>query len=125
MLTQTHAQQDPQPRSCCRRRHTAWRPRLCERSGRLDVRLRREAFGTVWQLQQVHPGRPEAVAFEAALAAVVDAAGVSPEAVDGAYFELEDMHAKVRISRCIALSTGWPRVAMGSPRFRQQLCSVQ
>lgn len=55
---------------------------------------RREAFSVVHQLQQVHPDRPEAVAFESALAALVDAAAASPEAVDAAYYELEDMHAK-------------------------------
>ena len=49
----------------------------------------------VYQLQQVHPNRPEIVAFETALAAVVDAAAASSEAVDAAYYELEDMHAKV------------------------------
>lgn len=49
----------------------------------------------VWQLQQVHPNRPDAVAFQTALAALVNAAAESPEAVDAAYFELEDMHTKV------------------------------
>jgi hypothetical protein len=50
----------------------------------------------VWQLQQVHPDRPDAVAFETALATVVNAVAVSPETADAAYFDLEDMHAKVR-----------------------------
>ena len=49
----------------------------------------------MYQLQQVHPNRPDVVAFETAMAPVVDAAAVSPEAVDAAYFELEDMHKKV------------------------------
>lgn len=49
----------------------------------------------VWQLQQVHPNRPDAVAFQTALTTIVNTAAESPEAADAAYFELEDMHAKV------------------------------
>ncbi|EIE26489.1 hypothetical protein COCSUDRAFT_64515 [Coccomyxa subellipsoidea C-169] len=54
----------------------------------------RQAFRMVWQLQQVHPERPDAVAFETALATLVNAAAESPEAADAAYYELEDMHVK-------------------------------
>lgn len=50
----------------------------------------------VWQLQQVHPNRPDAVAFETALMSIVDAAAESGEAVDDAYFVLEDMHKQVK-----------------------------
>ena len=57
----------------------------------------RQAFRMVWQLQQVHPERPDAVAFETALATLVNAAAESPEAADAAYYELEDMHVKVRL----------------------------
>lgn len=50
----------------------------------------------VWQLQQVHPNRPDAVAFENALMSIVDAAAESGEAVDDAYFVLEDMQKQVK-----------------------------
>jgi hypothetical protein len=49
----------------------------------------------LWQMQQVHPTRPDALAFETALASIVDAAAESAEAVDNAYFVLEDMHKQV------------------------------
>ncbi|CAL8466794.1 g6330 [Coccomyxa elongata] len=59
-----------------------------------NARELRQAFRMVWQLQQVHPNRPDAVAFQTALTTIVNTAAESPEAADAAYFELEDMHAK-------------------------------
>ena len=67
----------------------------------------------VWQLQQVHPNRPDAVAFQTALTNIVNLAAESPEAADAAYFELEDMHSKV--TAVILQRLAWPYTSQNFP----------
>lgn len=56
---------------------------------------RREAFRWVARLQRAHPGDERSVAYQSSLAVLVDAAAVSPEAADAAYFTLEAMRNAV------------------------------
>ncbi len=56
---------------------------------------RREAFRAVARLQRAFPGDERAVAYQGALAPLVDAAAQSPEAADSAYFALEALRDAV------------------------------
>ena len=57
--------------------------------------MRREAFRWVARLQRAHPGDERSVAYQSSLSVLVDAAAVSPEAADAAYFTLEAMRNAV------------------------------
>jgi len=79
---------------------------------------RREAFRAVARLQRAFPGNAAAVAYQGALAPLVDAAAQSPEAADGAYFALEAMRDAVAARPAPRPRRGAPARAVPLARAR-------